>query len=292
MLKYGILLQGFLEKERMKNMKKTVSLLLALLLTFSLVACDSEDTPGEENISSAITRTVLIDEADVKIVALSLAEKTMVGPELKLQIENKTDKTLVFQSSDTAVNHYMVGSVMSVEVEAGQKEKCSMILSNTDIQACGITTIASIEVAFRIFDAENWKQYLNTNTVTLETLAAKGFTYTFQHEGVTAYEENGVKIVVKEPVRTGGAQIYICNGIEKKICVEVTECLIGGVKIDPMFYEEVPAGKHIVTEVIFAEEILEENNITEVTDVSVVFQIRDENGEVIANTETILLKTE
>lgn len=276
----------------MKKMKKAISLLLAILLMIGFTACNDTAEPDGGKPSAAITRTELVDEADVKIVALRFSEKTIVGPELQLQIENKTDKKLVFQSYNTAINHYMVDSVMSVEVEAGQKEKCAMIFSNTDIQACGISSVALMEMAFRVVDAGNWKPYLDTETVKLETTAAKDFTYTFQHEGVTAYEENGVKILVKEPVEQGGAQVYIHNGGKDVVAVQISRCIIGGVEIDSQFYEEIPAGKHIVTEVVFAEEILEDSGITEITEMEIAFELLDENGEVVTEIPAVKPKVQ
>jgi len=271
-------------------MKKAFFLLVAILMVFGMTACNDAGEAGADfqDGFSAISRTELVDEADVKIVALSFAQETMVGPELKLQIENNTDKKLVFQSCNTSVNRYVVSSVMSVEVEAGEKEKCSMILSKTDMQNCGITTVASMELAFRIFEASNWKQYLNTAPVTLETTAAKGFTYTFQHEGVTIHADNGVKILAKEPVKQGGAQVYIHNGSEVAVAVQTVNCTVNGIEIDPQFYEEVPVGKHLVAEIIFMEEVLEENGITEVSDMEVTFEILDvDTGETIAQTQAV-----
>lgn len=274
-------------------MKKIVCLLLALLLVFAMAGCNSDNDAGNqdgENSNTAITRTVLVDEADVKITALSLSEQTVVGPELKLQIENKTDKKLVFQSRDTAVNKYLVESIMSVEVDAGEKEKCSMILSSSSLNACGITTIASMEMRFRVFDASNWQQYLLTEPITLNTKANEGFEYTFQHDGVTVHAENGVKIVIKEPIKPGDIKVYIYNSSEADIAVQTAVCNINAVAVDPQFYEQLPVDKHVVTEIIFAEELLEENGITEASEIELSFQIlNDATGEIVVETETVKL---
>ncbi len=278
-------------------MKKIVCLLLALTLAFGLVACGKGKTPsGEQGENSApatsIKKTVLVDESDVKITALEFVENSLIGPEVKLEIRNKSDKNLVFQVRDAIVNNYMVNGVMSVEVAAGEEARTSVLFSTADLQACGITTIASMELSFRAFDSKNWSMYLNSKLATLNTSAAEGFQYTYNHEGTVLHAENGVKIVAKDPIKQGGVDIYIYNGTEGDITVQSVKCALDGIEIEPQFYEDLPMGKHMVTELIIPEEMLEENGLISVTQITLSFEILDGNGEVIVQTAEMTLNVQ
>lgn len=269
-------------------MKKLVCLLLALVLAFSMVACGKDG--GQEQQGASIKKTVLVDEADVKITAVSLTERDLVGPELKLELQNKTDKNLIFQVHSTTINNYMVNGVMSVEVPAGEEVSHTMIFSTTELQTCGITTVAKLELGFRAYDAKSWSLYLNTKPITLNTDAAEGFNFTYQHEGTTLHADHGVKILAKSPITQGDLQVYIYNGSEVNIALETAQCLINGVEVDPQFYVEMLVGKHLVTELIFPEELLEENNLEKIENIQVVFRILNaDTGEEIAQTEAVAL---
>ena len=275
-------------------MKKIVCLLLALTLAFGLVACGKGETPaGEQGENGApaasIKKTVLVDEADVKITALEFVENSLIGPEVKLEIRNKSDKDLVFQVREAIVNNYMVNGVMSVEVAAGEEARTSVLFSTTDLQDCGITTIASIDLSFRAFDAKNWSVHLSSKLASLTTSAAEGFQYTYNHEGAVLHAENGVKIIAKDPIKQGGVNIYIYNGSESSITVQSVKCALDGIEIDAQFYEDLPMGKHMVAELIIPEEVLEENGLVALTQITLCFEILNSNGEQVAQTaETTL----
>lgn len=124
-------------------MKKRLSLLLALVLAFSLTACaeapqdanlkepsnvTNESEPAKEPSTeqepsgqASIAETVLVDESDIKITATGLDADGFLGVEVKLLIENNSDQDLTFQARNVSVNGYMVEPIMSADVAAGKK---------------------------------------------------------------------------------------------------------------------------------------------------------------------------
>lgn len=179
-------------------MKRTLAVILTLILAMSLVACGSSsggafkepsnvttgnntgDTqqseqaeyPGEpEKREVTISETVLVDEAGVKITAKSLATDGLFGPEIKLLIENNSGKDLTFQCHNTSVNGYMVETMMSVDVVNGKKANDSLTFMESDLEACGIDAIADMEIAFHIFDMAEWETYLDTDAPRLRPLS-------------------------------------------------------------------------------------------------------------------------
>ena len=278
-------------------MKKLLCLLLAVLMLFCLAACgeDPQETVPNQGVETGATieKTVLVDEAGIKITALSLSEYSLVGPELKLEIENNTGSNQIVKAYNTVVNNYMVNGIMSVEVAAGEKITQSLIFSASEMQSCGITTVATMQIRFMANDTTTWAQTLKTGAIDLSTSAAEGFNYTYEHEGIQIHAENGVKILAKTPITQGDLKLYIYNGSDKTINVQTLRCLLNGVEVDPQFYKDLPVGKHVVTEVIFPEELLEEAGVTELTNIQISFKIMDvESGDLIAETGAVALNVQ
>lgn len=182
-------------------MKKTLLIVLALVLVVSLAACGSSSA-GEIQQPSAVTvvatgdnvedaqrekqqdveqkeqeepkqqtasidEMILVDEAGVKITAKSLEMDAVFGPEIKLLIENESGKDLTFQCRNASVNGYMVETMMSVDVVNGKKANDSLTFMESSLKVCGIDAIAEMEFMFHIFDTAEWETIVDTDVVSI-----------------------------------------------------------------------------------------------------------------------------
>lgn len=299
-------------------MKKIFAISAAILLLLSFTACgnmgDSEIDPpktvngsetGNTNSTTStvslnkaetptITETVLVDEQGVKITAKSLKDDSLFGPEIKLLIENNSGKDLTFQARNSSVNGYMISTMMSVDVADGKKANDAMTFSNSELEACGIDTIADMEFSFHIFTTEDWDTYLDTSVIQLKTSAAETYEYTYDDSGDIAYEKNEVKIVVKglqdDSILGPGIVVYIENTGNKNITVQARTVSINGFMVDPFFSSDVLAGKRCVDSITFLSSDLEENEIAEIETVELSFHIfNSENWNTIADTDTVTI---
>lgn len=310
-------------------MKRIACILFALLLMLSLAACASTpstdlkvpnnvssgetgeetqkddlsgDTGGESQNSNlpgsteaTIAETVLLDEKGVKITAKSLDADALFGPEIKLLIENNSGEDLTFQARNSSINGYMVETMMSVDVVSGKKANDALSFSASSLEACGIETIADMEFSFHIFTTEGWDDYLDSAQIQLKTSAAEGYQYSFDDSGDVAYEGNGIKIVVKglsedDSIFGPGIVVYIENTSDKNITVQTRDVSINGFMIDGIFSSDVMAGKHAVDSITFMDSDLEENDITEITEVELSFHIFTmENWDTITDTDVITI---
>jgi len=296
-------------------MKRTIAMILALVLAMSLTACggfsggevqepanvstgdhaedqqqgDQAETPEEPTEAEiTISEAVLVDEAGVKITARSFVPDGYAGPEIKLLIENNSGKNLTFQCRYAAVNGYMVETMMSVDVVNGKKANDSLTFMESDFEACGIDAIADMEIAFHIFDMAEWETYLDTDAIQIKTSIADTFEYTYDDSGDLAYEGNGVKIVVKglaedESIWGPSIVVYIENTGDKDVTVQTRDVSVNGFMLDAMFSCDVVAGKRAVDTITFMESDLEENEITAIEDVELSFHVFD-----MAEWETIV----
>ena len=298
-------------------MKRTLAIILAIILAMSLVACGSpsdeeikepsnvvtgdnteegqqeEQVEEPEETEATISETVLVDEAGIKITAKSLEVDEVFGPEIKLLIENNSGKDLTFQCRNASVNGYMVETMMSVDVVNGKKANDSLTFMQSDFEACGIEAIADMEIAFHIFDMADWETYLDTDAIQIRTSIADTFEYTYDDNGDLAYEGNGIKIVIKglaEDDSIFGPSIvtYIENTGDKDVTVQTRDVSVNGFMVEAVFSCDVVAGKRAVDTITFMESDLEENGITTIENVELSFHVFDfDDWETIVDTEIV-----
>lgn len=264
----------------------------------NLDASNSATSKNENNINTSnasINETILLDEAGVKITAKSLENDGTFGPALKLLIENNASQNLTIQTRSCSVNGYMIGTMLSSDVTVGKKSNDELIFSSSDLEACGIDTIADMELSFHIFNSESWDTYLDTELISLTTDAAESYTYTYDDSGELLYDGNGIKIIHKglaESDSLFGPEVllYIYNGNTKNITVQTADTSINGFMVSSVISEEVAIGKHAIAEMTFFSSELEENAITDITDIELSFHVFDtDTWDTIVDTEPITI---
>ena len=185
-------------------MKKLLTLLFALLITISMVACGNssegisntenatniEETQSDNNNSNAklsefkktaqISETLLVDENNIKITATSLSYNNY-SADIELLIENNSDKDLSFISGSlgyccNSINGYMISDgYLNCDIAAGKKANDSISFSYDTMMFLGITEIADIEIGFDISDDEY--NHIYTGPRQLKTVIADSFDY-------------------------------------------------------------------------------------------------------------------
>ncbi len=301
-------------------MKKTLCTLLALIITVGLAGCvsvsddeirlpvngdalestadasESEDKSATKDIS--ISETVLLDEEGVKITAKSIDVKSFWGPEVKLLIENNSDKSLTIQARNTSVNGYMVETMMSVDVAAGKKATESLTIMSSSLEEIGVTEIADIETAFHIFDSNTWEDVFDSEQVAIKTSIADRFEYIYDMSGKVIYESEGITVVAKglsdyDSIFGPGLILGIYNGTDKAITVQTRDVSVNGFMIDAIFSSDVASGKYAIDAATFFESDLEDNGIEKISDIELVLHIFEaDTWETLVDTDVISLSFE
>ena len=164
-------------------MKKTISLALAALLSLSMAACGSSDSvttpPTTEAVSQATTAPttpateaateetteatiaafesiVLVDNEDITFSITGIEEDGLIGYTLKVFLENKTDKELMFTLEDTSVNGFMCDPFWAETVVAGKKSNTTISWFESDFQENDIESVEDITFTLRIYDNDDW----------------------------------------------------------------------------------------------------------------------------------------
>lgn len=289
-------------------MKKWISAAMAVILMFLMAACSEETvtdakadakkpqkteqhTEEKKTSDVVIQETVLLNEAGLTITAKSFDVDEWFGPELKLLIENNSGKNLTVQSRNASVNGYMVETMMSVDVADGKKANDALAFMQSDLESCGIDTIADMEFSFHVFTTEDWETYFDSEQIRIETSAVDSYAYGFDDAGDVLYDEGGVRIIVKgmieDEIFGPGIRIYIENTSGENITIQARDVSVSGFMIDPIFSCDVMAEKRAVSDITFMTSDLEDNDINDIEEVELSFHIFNmEDWETIVDTDS------
>ncbi len=244
-------------------------------------ATEKPKQKATEKPSVTIEEAVLLDRDGIKVTVKSLDMKgSFYGPELKMLFENNSGKNVTVQARNASVNGYMIDPMMSVDVASGKKANDAMSFSSSDLATAGITTIADIEFAFHVFDSETWNDLFNSDTVKIETSAAKDYKYTYDNSGTQVFNDKGFEIVIKglaEEDSWLGKElvVYIHNASDRNVTIQARDVSVNGFMVDPVFSCDIAPGKHAIDKITFMSSDLEKNEIKTIESVELSFHIFD-----------------
>lgn len=304
-------------------MTKMSRILLALLLVFVMVfatACGGDgeikqpanvngDSSGETNGTGTnndsgssdeevtIAETVLYEADGIKVTAKSLADG-LLGTEVKLLIENDSSKNILITSSSVSANGYMMPTAaLYAEVAAGKKANESLTLMSSELDQCGIETLAEMQFYLQIQDPETWETIKTTDLITLAT-SATGYTQPVDDSGDVLYNENGYKVVCKglkqDIIWDGTVVFYMENNSNKAVSIYAENVSVNGFMQEVGLWSDLrPSTKMIDGMSMIDLSDLEITNIDEIKTIEFNLRIVDaETWEDIATTDAMTLNFE
>lgn len=90
------------------------------------------------------------------------------GYNVKLIVENLSDKTLVVQCRETSVNGYMVEPICSMEVAPKKMIADEMTIYGEDADRAPYGSVNSIETKFIVYDNDNWTDSYETENIIIK----------------------------------------------------------------------------------------------------------------------------
>jgi len=304
-------------------MTKMSRILLALLLVFVMVfatACGGDgeikqpanvngDSSGETNDTGTnndsgssdeevtIAETVLYEADGIKVTAKSLADG-LLGTEVKLLIENDSSKNILITSSSVSANGYMMPTAaLYAEVAAGKKANESLTLMSSELDQCGIETLAEMQFYLQIQDPETWETIKTTDLITLAT-SATGYTQPVDDSGDVLYNENGYKVVCKglkqDIIWDGTVVFYMENNSNKAVSIYAENVSVNGFMQEVGLWSDLrPSTKVIDGMSMIDLSDLEITNIDEIKTIEFNLRIVDaETWEDIVTTDAMTLNFE
>lgn len=247
------------------------------------IQTDSNDITIEEQ--------VLIEQDGLKITAKEYVSDSIWGDSLKLLLENDSDSNVGVGCDALIVNDFMISDLFSSTIASGKKANEDINLFTSELEAAGIENVGKIELYFHTFDPDTYMTITEFDCVTIETSAFDSMDSTVDDSGQELYNDNGVRIVGKyvdeNSIWGTAVLLYIENNSGKNVIVQCDDMSINGFMVTPYFSCTVYDEKKAVDDITILSSDLEDNGITSVDDIELVFKILDENFSTIDQSDPI-----
>lgn len=151
-------------------MKKILSVLSMFALILSFAGCGStetsnneptqetaaQETTAQETTEPKFQEKVIVDNENCTFKITNIEPDNEWGYTLKVYIENKTDKNLMFSWDDVSVNGYMCDPFWAATVQGGKKSIEEISFSTSDFEELGIEDVENIEFKLSVYDDDDF----------------------------------------------------------------------------------------------------------------------------------------
>ena len=238
---------------------------------------------------------VAIDNAECAVKITEIDPDNTWGYTLKAQLENKsTEKTYMFSVESASINGVQCDPMFASEVAAGKKANEEINFSTDTLEENGIVEYTDIELTFKVYDSNDW----SADPVGKETIHV----YPYGEENAVAFvreaqatdnviiDNDYVTVIVTgyedDEIWGYTANLFLLNKTDKTVMFSVDDASVNGFMADPFYATSVSAGKCAFSSMAWSDTTLEENGITEVEEIEVLFRAYDADdfmGEDFAN---------
>lgn len=276
----------------------TVLLLLALSLSSCIAGNSTAPTPTDtsptdsasvttENKPSlpkpaevTVNETVIYAANDCKVTVKGLEYGGILGPRIKLALENNSNRDVAIQVRRFSVNDLMIETYFSTTVAAEKKANDAITISEADLKRADIQQMKNIEFVLHFYDPQTYDTFFDSEPISLTTSADPGYTQPYNAQGTLALEDDRLRIVVgrkkndTDPEQTH-VTVYIENKSDKELTIQTDSVAVNGYMIDPLFSASVAPGKKRIDLLTFHRDELEENDISSLDSLEIAFRIID-----------------
>lgn len=243
------------------------------------VVQEVEQTEPVSKTEVTIEETVVYDANDIKVTVTGI-EESWFGIDLKLLVENNTERNIALSGTDVVVNNVSMGGNMYIHVAAGKKAYGTFSLYREELNTAGVGEIAVISTKDAIImDTDNYETLAQ---VPFEVVTSLGVDYvqSLDNSGEVLYEAKGVTVIAKiiaDEFYGKSVILYVENKSDKTVTVQAENVSVNGFTVDGWLYSNVYAGTVRFCSLGLYSTSLEENGITEVEDVSFTISLIDPN---------------
>lgn len=307
-----------------KKSKMLLTLLLALVMVVTTACSGSEDVKApasvngdssvtsnnesadsssgnktEDNVVAEITvaETVLYDVDGVKVTATGY-EEGWTGPEIKILVENNSDKNVLITSDSVSVNGYMMPfAALYAEVAAGKKANETLSLMSSELDRSGIDVLAELQFYLQIQNPETWETVATSELVTLTTSAAP-YEQPVDDSGDVLFDSNGIRIICKglkqDIIWDGTVVFYMENNSGKEISIYAENVSVNGFMQDVGLWSDLRPGTKLIDGMSMIDlSDLEIESIDQIENIEFNLRVVDANTwEDIVTTDVLTLNFE
>lgn len=244
---------------------------------------ESKDTAAKSN-EITFEEMIVVDNDDCTIKITGIDPDNIWGYSLNAYFENKSsDKTYMFSVQDAAVNGVVSDPFFATEVSPNKKLNDDINFMDDTLEDNGIIEFSDIEITFKVYDSDDWM----ADPVALETVHVYPFgkenASTFVRESQSTdnvlFDDENVSVIIlnytEDPLWGYTINLYLVNKTDRTLMYSVDDASVNGYILDPFWAKEVQPAKVAFTSLSWSDTQLEENGITEVEEIEMLFRIYD-----------------
>lgn len=285
-------------------MKRFISLLMVLMMCFSLFACGGSDNQEESSKGSNeevkgsevkesedqepdFAKQVLFDNDQCKLTITAIEGNAKKGMDFKLLLENKTeDRNLTFSNRAASVDGVNYNPFFAETVAASKKSNKVLDISSRDYKKQGANLkFSDIMLNFYVYDSDDFMAKPVVDEEFHVYPFGEGEAVKYIREEVTTdqvlFDTDEVKIVVTgynpDDLFGFAVNFYLENKTDHEIMVASDDSSVNGFMVDNLFANTVPANTVSFEEMTWFSNSLEENGIEEIEEIE--FNLKAYNAE-------------
>ncbi|MBR5126313.1 MAG: hypothetical protein IKU68_06220 [Oscillospiraceae bacterium] len=288
-------------------MKKVLKLVLVILAICMLLACCGGTEEGEKPVSTQPNQTEKVEEPaqteasvpeEIKAPEVTIEEAVIYdddkvtitvkgmeagwsGLDVKLLVENKTDRNIALSGDNVVVNGVTMSSWLYIDVAAGKKANGTLTLYSDSLETAGIDQLAWLESCdAHIYDTDSYDTLADVQFEIVTSLG-KDYVQVLDEAGELLYEAAGIQVIAKvmtDEFYGKTLLLYVKNAGEKHVYVQAENISVNGFTMDAWMYDLVCAGTVRFCDLDLWESGLEENEIETIEDVTFTISIIDPNS--------------
>lgn len=313
-------------------MKRLISLLLVLCLSFGMVACSSEEAEPESTSGSGtsiiatvptsevateptetnpietepvetepklpyLEEVVVYDDGVFKLTAKEIDYSDKYSVDIKFLAENNSDKNVSFSGDYFTINGITMYCSFYIQVAAGKKANDRLEIRRDDLEEFGIEQISTIvaQDAY-IYDSDEYSRILDFN-FTLSTSIADTYQQQIDNGGQVIYDKDGIVVkycgVVDNGYGREELKFYIENSTDQNVNITVDNVSVNGFMVYGSMVAYAYSECVTYDRLEFSASDMEENDISKIEEVSFSLRAYDqETYRTIWETEEITLTRE
>lgn len=288
-------------------MKQILTITLTLALVLGLAGCGT-DEPEATSPSSLTVPTltamdqtepvlaeqVIYDAEGIRITVKGMEENTMTGTDIRILVENGTDRNIAFSGDLFVVNGVTVPGYLYAEVAAGTKTNDAIELYTDVLDTAGITRIGTLRGHdTRIVDTDTYETLVQV-PLELTTAHDGEGVYAPDGSGVELYRDHGIAViaqVVSQEFYGRTARLLVKNETGKDIIVEAENISVNGYTVEAWLYDTVVADTVRYCQLDLFETGLAENGIDQIENVAFRLNFLDAlSYDTIAQSEVLTVE--
>lgn len=132
-----------MDEKSIKSWIAVIAAVLVAIVVFLNLDIIPDKTP-DNTFTCKIMEEVVYNASGIKMTTKGFNKDGIWGPEIKVIVENSTDKNLNIYGNDFVVNGITIEGTAFISVNAGSKAAGSIYLLESELETAGIKNIATI----------------------------------------------------------------------------------------------------------------------------------------------------